>query len=1228
MMSRRGIWLVLSALFVSTVATPAQRPIISGAGSSDKTAVVEGGAPAKRSPELDPTHGVQTVRDDLMDGARARYLQEIVGLVADACAAEPAGTRAGREPAWHTTAEALRACGLGPENFVIALAADPVHTHLALQFDRMIETIQQALQDEGYSFMRAVMPWDSHSHPEADDIQKRLAATWLHDAREDLPGLMAFRLLAGQPARNGHPANLFVWVVGETPTGGIRKTQFTNAIEQMIGTRGTVSANRTAFKLRILGPTFSGSLFSLTQLLTARDRPRSAHALVFSGTVSSASAIRSLAHAESKMDADFISFQETDEVMVERFQNFICRGDPRSDQRKGDSRKGCEQETIALLSEDETVYGIGAEQMSSKQDTHLLKLYFPREISQLRAAYQGDDARASGADSRSAPRSVLPLNLEVSGSDDDTVAAFSHRQTPLSQEAVLLGIVSELRKHRVRYIVLRATDPLDLLFLSRYLGAAFPQGRVVTLGADMLFGRGLDEARQLHGVLALSSYSLAPLASHDYQSPEQSSVERIFPSSSEAGAYNALRSLLAAERVVGLKIGRPGIVTQTEERLYQYGWRECPKGSPPVECDVPPVRLLALGHDEYWPVALLGQSIDSTWKSSLPLLGKLNPTGTLLYVTGQVTRVGGAGKLRALSLKVPTSWRVLELAAVIIAFGFALAVWFASIRFVQQPLAQFAPSSKDARGPMIAIAALMIVFLVVTVLWPLGEGSWEIKHSPIGVALLWIALGLPVLAAAADVAARWSQAGRSVRLGFGGCLGASLVLFAIAALALVLSVRTASGMYGAGGDGVRRFAALRAVHLSSGLSPVLPLCLLLAAGLWWIYHVSAGCALVDERCPRLPLGSDPQLVPLVGEDDRYVKQLLDILHPGLSSLQHYLLLIVIGGAAFVFLLDLRSPIMTLEVPLFEELLLPAGLALALAGVVGTSCKLWELWLKARRLLVALDALPLRRGFERLEGYSWKPFWRLGLASLQEFHRLLAREREALVCAMNTLPDLACFQQPIQEKRDEIRRAFLGALEVKQPWSVGWFSRRLAELKVLQAFGGSQRCVAEAAGCALNWLAGVWSREKEERPCPSSRRSELDLQVRAGERFVSMVYVNFVLVILWRIRTLVLALGGMYILLVLAMTSYPFQPKAAIDTLLIVLFGWVVAVVTMVFAQLHRDATLSHITNTTPGELGADFWVRTASFVALPLFSLVVAQFPRVNQLFASWLEPALQALQR
>jgi hypothetical protein len=62
--------------------------------------------------------------------------------------------------------------------------------------------------------------------------------------------------------------------------------------------------------------------------------------------------------------------------------------------------------------------------------------------------------------------------------------------------------------------------------------------------------------------------------------------------------------------------------------------------------------------------------------------------------------------------------------------------------------------------------------------------------------------------------------------------------------------------------------------------------------------------------------------------------------------------------------------------------------------------------------------------------------------------------------------------------------------------------------------------------------------------------------------------------------------------------------------------------------MHRDAILSRLTGTTPGELGADFYIKIGGFVVLPLISLLVSQFPDVNNFLFSWLQPALQTLNR
>jgi len=45
-----------------------------------------------------------------------------------------------------------------------------------------------------------------------------------------------------------------------------------------------------------------------------------------------------------------------------------------------------------------------------------------------------------------------------------------------------------------------------------------------------------------------------------------------------------------------------------------------------------------------------------------------------------------------------------------------------------------------------------------------------------------------------------------------------------------------------------------------------------------------------------------------------------------------------------------------------------------------------------------------------------------------------------------------------------------------------------------------------------------------------------------------------------------------------------------------------AVVYMMFAEMHRDPILSHLTKKAPGELGADFWIRILGFGVVPIFT--------------------------
>ncbi len=166
--------------------------------------------------------------------------------------------------------------------FEIATVPNPVSTHLSLMFDRIVEAIQHAEQDEHYSYDSSWFPWDANSkdYPLFVDQQSAKATRKLQESQ---PGLMVFRKAEGEePYQKG----LLIFLVGEQPTGGIDDEQFDNAIKWI----ARLQDLSDSALLGILGPTFSGSLPSLQRDL-GRELAAGQFAMrsieISSGTVSS-----------------------------------------------------------------------------------------------------------------------------------------------------------------------------------------------------------------------------------------------------------------------------------------------------------------------------------------------------------------------------------------------------------------------------------------------------------------------------------------------------------------------------------------------------------------------------------------------------------------------------------------------------------------------------------------------------------------------------------------------------------------------------------------------------------------------------------------------------------------------------------------------------------------------------------------------------------------------------
>ena len=95
----------------------------------------------------------------------------------------------------HEAAEQTKpTSGLLPKDMhiLVATVADTMHTLLNLQFDRTIDAIQQAAQDQGYTYDSSWLPWKAEG-AEYSGLSDQNAENEETARRELCPGLILFR---------------------------------------------------------------------------------------------------------------------------------------------------------------------------------------------------------------------------------------------------------------------------------------------------------------------------------------------------------------------------------------------------------------------------------------------------------------------------------------------------------------------------------------------------------------------------------------------------------------------------------------------------------------------------------------------------------------------------------------------------------------------------------------------------------------------------------------------------------------------------------------------------------------------------------------------------------------------------------------------------------------------------------------------------------------------------
>ena len=159
---------------------------------------------------------------------------------------------------------------------------------------------------------------------------------------------------------------------------------------------------------------------------------------------------------------------------------------------------------------------------------------------------------------------------------------------------------------------------------------------------------------------------------------------------------------------------------------------------------------------------------------------------------------------------------------------------------------------------------------------------------------------------------------------------------------------------------------------------------------------------------------------------------------------------------------------------------------------------------------------------------------------------------------------------------------------------------------------------------VNPQAGELDAEDAAKPVGfnGDHRSRGDL----SQAFVAFHYASFLIYGVRQIQNLMVFLSLGFVLLIVSLSSYTLQSPQLINRLLLLLFSLIGVVMWTCLTGMERDAILSRINGSHPGQLNSAFYFKLAGYTALPVVSLLASQFPSISSFLFSWVAPTLEGL--
>ncbi len=1075
------------------------------------------------------------------------------------------------DPTWASLMDYAKQ-GLLPYHVLLATVPDPVDTNLGLYFDRAVDSIQSAAESSGYTFVRAWLPWRNDPQPASLEEVRALDEERL--SRRPFPGALVFR---SKDVKSDQ--RLVVFLVSESETSGIDAAAFQKAVaihDAVDNKEKTIS---------LAGPTFSGSFYSLRDaLLGDRDaRGQYPHCFhIVSGATTdgehrnafqSGTGLPRYAAGPRQGNWSFATVVHSDKVAQDAIIAHIREA------------VGTEQETLATISEDVTIFGA----MQSSTTDNTLAFLFPRGISRLRNAYPDASAIASSAAERAAAqiRPSLPLLWKDERDGRREMPVFDAGHTPFSEQAVLDDIAATLNREKIKSILITATDPIDQLFLVRFFRDECPDARVMLLDSDLLFAYAGAES-SWRGILSATTYPLMnrnqfSTLGKKYSQPQQRTV---FASRYAEGEFNAVSVLLQNQSDGGSVRGLADYISPDPESPNR-----------------PPIWLTITGQDGYWPVAYIADPAnppDNTlldWKPPQPPVAQeFEPPSrlwTLFYWALTLTLALYAILIFIAEFLPPSPVRWIawfrfslvtrERAGCVFCasvIGLSLAAAYAIYAF---PLSVATVANPPWKSDV--ISPVVFGMLVFSALWPpfVALSNLPRKLSTITAILtnpyvwLWpVAVGL-----------------------FGA--------FLIYGWKIVTQPLNHEGY----------FFAYRSLKLTSGVDPSIPLWFLAIGIAYWAWMQHRRLLTFAEPMPPLPVTAVSVLNEAQDKTNARLRQRIGSFH---IHWNEYVPVIVLAVVTFGTLKPFKHP-QTVEPRFYDQLYFMALMCLGILIYLAWS-RIMFIWAALHRLLRNLERHPIREAFNRFPPeYAW--FQRRARNSK---FLLLARSLEC----MDAIRDQADprLKNLLHLNASEWNDATETAASL---FARGWVdSARREEM---------QNIIVRAANAIVKelqqhyWVHGhsdsYQLMRKDKPPEEATDDEKLELANNRTcillEEFVALRYLSFIRAVIVQIRNLLIFVATGLVFAVISFSSYPFQSQKLFGWTALAAFGIFGAGIVWMFIQMDKDPLLSRISNTRAGHIEPSLFFRLAGVGGVPLVAMLASQFPSIGHFLFSWVEPALEA---